>query len=156
PEAEGPSNRLLFDTKEEDLLHSLPVTPLDTSGRVRLDCAPLLRIQRGDELMVMPAGATHAERSRRIGDLTVESVGRMSAAGTVAFAPAHSKVPMGARAFRTRVTAPRLPLRVPPPDDPRTGLVLRALQESMLARPAEPGDDWVGEVRITDGGLQLC
>lgn len=156
PEAEGPANRLLFATEEADLLHSLPATPLDCENRVRLDCAALLRVQRGDEFVIMPPGQLRADPDRRVGDLRIDGVSAISAEGSVVFAPGWSAVPLGARAFRTKVTAPQVPVKVPA-GDPRAGAVLDALQTAALARAAEPGEDWVGEVRISaDGGFELC
>jgi hypothetical protein len=80
----------------------------------------------------------------------------MTAVGQVTFAPGWSEVPVGARAFRTRVTAPLMVVKVPT-DNPRSGPVLDALRMAGLARPAEPGEeDWTCEVRIdADGSLEL-
>lgn len=158
PEVEGPSDRLLFSTEVAELLHSLPVTTTpDRPSRIRLDCAPLLRVQDGDEFVIMPPGGIRLDPANRIADLTIDSVSAMAATGMVAFAPGHSAVPLGARAFRTKVTAPRIPVRVSM-DNPSAGGVLDALSTAALARPAGPGeDDWSAEVRIDpDGGLVLC
>ncbi|MGI5244367.1 caspase family protein [Dactylosporangium sp. CA-139066] len=154
PESEGPADRLLFATQTQDRLHSLPVTALDGTGRVRLDCAPLLRVQHGDEFMIMPAGRDRPDPLHSVGDLTIDEVSAMAAAGPVTFAPGRTAVPIGARAFPTSVTAPQIAVRVPPGAD----RVLGALETALLARVARDGEeDWAAEVRIEpDGGLTLC
>ena len=160
PEAEGPVHRRIFELVEAERLMSLPVAPLDEDGLVRLDCAALLAVQAGDEFMVMPSGAPHAEHAGRIGDLTVIGVDAFSARGRVAPAPGMAvgaAALMGARAFRTRMQAPRIRVRVPV-DDPRAAGLVAALGARSLVeavRPTEP--DWVAEVRIeADGRLSAC
>ncbi|HEX8094505.1 caspase family protein [Jatrophihabitans sp.] len=157
PEAEGPSERLLFSTEAAGLLHSLPVTAVDQPGRLRLECAPLLRVHNGDRFAIMPPGSTRLEPGDRIGDLVIDSVSAMSAAGQVTFAPGRCEVPLGARAFRTTAAAPCITVKVPT-GDPLSGGVLEALEKATLARPAQSGeDDWAAQVRIDpDGGLTLC
>ena len=151
PEAEGPADRLLFSTERADLLNSLPVTPLDVPGRVRLDAAALLRVQHGDEFMIMPPGRAADDRAHRVGDLTIDHVAQTSVAGTVSFAANWSAVPAGARAVRTRVTAPQITVRVPT-GDPRGEQVLAALESTVLARPARRGAEWTAEIRFDDSG----
>jgi hypothetical protein len=156
PEVEGPSERLLFSTEVAELLHSLPVTVLDQPDRVRLDCAPLLRVQSGDKFVIMPPGSTGVEPGDSIGELVIDSVSAMSAAGPMTFAPGRSGVPLGARAFRTTAVAPCIAVKVPS-DHPLSGPVLDALTQAALARPAKPDeDDWTGQVRIEPAGLTLC
>lgn len=156
PEAEGPADRLIFTTVRREVLNSLPVTPLDPPGLVRLDGAALLRVQPGDEFVVMPPGREPDGQGNRIGTLKIEHVVATSASGTVVFEPERSAVPAGARAFRTRVTAPQLVVGVPS-DDPRTGQVLDALRRTALARPAESGETPTAEIRFTgSGGVVLC
>ncbi|MGI5244965.1 caspase family protein [Dactylosporangium sp. CA-139066] len=157
PDAEGPSNRIVFTTEHGDLLTSLPVTPADRAAdRARLSCAPLLGVQTGDEFMIMPAGSTAADKARRVGDLVVDKVGSMVAEGPVTFARGFAGLPTGARAFRTKVTAPRIRVRVPA-DDPRTRTLLERLPMVGLVQLAEPDDpSWVAEVTVeADGRLTL-
>ncbi|WP_326550675.1 caspase family protein [Micromonospora sp. NBC_01813] len=156
PEAEGPADRLLFTTEEVDLLNSLPVTPLGEPGRVRLDAAVLLRVQAGDEFVVMPPGRAAEDRAHRVADLMIDQVAQTSVEGPVTFATGRSAVPAGARAFRTRVTAPQIAVRVPV-DHPRNEQVLAVLRTTVLARPAEPGEEWTAEIRFDEaGGVVLC
>lgn len=160
PEVEGPVHRRIFELAEAERLMSLPVAPLGEDGLVRLDCAALLAVQTGDEFMVMPSEALHAEHSGRIGDLIVTGVDAFSARGRVTPAPGMAvgaAALMGAHAFRTRMQAPRIRVRVPV-DDPRAAGLVAALGARSLVevvRPTEP--DWVAEVRIeADGRLSAC
>lgn len=151
PEAEGPDDRLLFTTERANLLNSLPVTPLDTPGRVRLGAAALLRVQHGDEFMIMPPGRPVEDRAHRVGDLAIDQVAEMSVAGMVTFVAGWSAVPAGARAVRTRVTAPQVAVRVPT-GDPRGEQVLAVLESTALARAARRGEEWTAEIRFDDSG----
>lgn len=151
PEAEGPADRVLFSTERAELLNSLPVTPLNPPGRVRLDGAALLRVQDGDEFMIMPPARSPEQRADRIGDLTIDHLAGTSVEGAVTFAAGWSAVPAGARAFRTRATAPQIVVRVPTAE-PRAEQVLAALGRTALARPAEAGEQWTAEVRFDDSG----
>ncbi|WP_158647152.1 caspase family protein [Actinoplanes sp. ATCC 53533] len=156
PEAEGPADRVLFTTERQELLNSLPVTPLHPPERVRLDGGALLRVQPDDEFVVMPPGRTLEDRADRVGTLTIDQVTAMSVAGTVVFEPGRSAVPTGARAFRTKVTAPQIVVRVPS-GDPRSERALEALRRTALARPAEHGKEASAEIRFDDsGGIVLC
>jgi hypothetical protein len=159
PEVEGPADRRLFELATADLLMSLPVAPLDDGARVRLDCAPLLAVQEGDQFMIMPPGATHADGPHRIGDLTVDLVAPLWAAGQVSLAPGaagDAAALMGARAFRTRIQAPRIRVIVPV-DDPRSADLVTALGAGSLVEVVPPGEpDWAAQVRIeADGTLSV-
>lgn len=150
PEAEGPAGRVLFTTERPHVLPSLPVTSLGPPDRVRLDGAALLRVQRGDEFMIMPPGRAKADKAVRVGDLTIDHVADSFAEGDVAFAPGKRAVPAGARAFRTRVTAPQIVVRVP------AGLPPDVLAAAPLARPAGPGEKWTLEIHVdASGGVVL-
>ncbi|HTJ39547.1 MAG TPA: caspase family protein [Dactylosporangium sp.] len=157
PEAEGPYDRKLFSTETDDPLTSLPVTPAGRDDiRARLGCAPLLGVQTGDEFVIMPPGSTAVDRPRRVGTLVVEEVDSVAAGGSVAFAPGQRRLPIGARAFRTKVTAPRIRLRVPV-DDPHTARLVSGLPVAGLVQLVEPGDgDWAAEIVVgPDGRLTL-
>lgn len=154
PEAEGPSRRLLFDTAEEDVLTTLRVTPID-GNRVRLDCAPLLGVQYGDEFMIMPPGATGPDDETKIGNVRIDRLTSLAAEGPVALSRAWTAVPAGARAHRIKVVAPALPVRIPA-SDPRAADLARAVSEDPFVRLAEPHGPYLAEVRIdATGALTL-
>ncbi|ACU75784.1 peptidase C14 caspase catalytic subunit p20 [Catenulispora acidiphila DSM 44928] len=106
PEAEGPSRRLLFGTKEDDPLDALYTVDIG-SGRVRLDCAPLLGVRHGDTFEVRSA------EDDRVGTLAIDVVGPLAAQGPLLLAPGVDGLPVGAHAHRTSTAAPALPVRVP-------------------------------------------
>jgi hypothetical protein len=142
PEVEGASDRKLFSTEPGNLLMSLPVSPIG-GRRVRLDCAPLLAVEVGDEFMIMPPGAAGTDHRQRLGDLTIDRVASTWAEGPVTFA-AGSPSLVGARAFRTCVHAARIRVRA-----------ARELADALAGHPLldvigpdEP--DWVAEVTIGD------
>lgn len=153
PEAEGPSRRIAFETAEDDPLAALPVSDAG-GGRVRLECAPLLGVRRGDTFLITGPGADPADGAAKVGDLLIDRVEPLAAQGSVTFAPGRTAVPPGARAHPVAVTAPALPVRLP--DDPRAGELAAAVAAAPLLRAAEPGERWLAEVRAEeDGGWQV-
>jgi hypothetical protein len=146
PEVEGPSRRLVFDTAEEDALTTLRVTPID-GDRVRLECAPLLGVQPGDEFMIMPPGTTEPDDQTKIGNVSIDRLTSLAAEGPVAFSHAWTVMPLGARAHRVRVVAPALPVRIPT-SDPRAADLMRAVSDDPFVRLAEPREPYLAEVRI--------
>lgn len=121
PEAEGPAERVLFGTESDDHPGSLPVTA--EGYRARIDGAGLLGVQVGDEFAVTSAGRG------AVATVRITGVGPVAATGQLDEKVA---LPADARAHRTKATAPRVPVRVPPDLD---------LAGSMFVRPAEPGEE---------------
>jgi hypothetical protein len=155
PDVEGPARRLTFSVEQDDMLSTLPVS-VDPGGRVWIECAPLLGVRVGDEFMIMPPGAVSADPDKKVGDLTVTAVGPLTATGAVAFAATYTGVPLGARAFRTKVAAPTIAVAVPT-DGPGAADIASAVKDAPLLRLADIGEPGDAEVRIgADGTLTLC
>lgn len=150
PEAEGPSQRLLFSSQEADFLNSVPMVDIG-GGRVALGLAPMLGIGHGDTFTVMPGSAPGPDDATKIGDLTVDRVGPLEAQGVVRFAGTWTKVPVDARAHRVGVSAPRIPVLLPEPG-PGTAALTSAVEAAPLLRAAEPGETWQAAVRLDEGG----
>jgi hypothetical protein len=136
PEAEGPAERVLFETASDDDPGSLPVVA--DGYRARLDGAGLLGVQVGDEFAVTSATARRGTDSP-IATVRITSCGPVAAAGQL---DERVVLPADARAHRTKATAPRVPVRVPP------GL---ALDGCTFVRPAEPGEETPFTVVVADG-----
>lgn len=154
PEAEGPSRRILFETVEDDSPFSLPVIDLG-GGRVRLEGAPLLGVNIGDELAIMRAESLAVDDATKIGDVRVVERDAMAAYGSLKLRSDHLSLPLDARAYRTRAVASRLPVRVSG-DDAQAVNLLRAMTASSLVRPAEPEEKTQYEVAVDlAGGLTV-
>lgn len=144
PEVEGPAHRVLFTTRQNDRLDSLPATAVG-GGRVSLQGAALLGVRPGDTFTVWsPSGD-------RIGEVTVERVGPLAAQGPVALAPGITRVPVGARAHAVATTAPTLAVSVPA-DYPRVADLVRAVARAPLLRVAGENEPWSVQVRIDADG----
>jgi hypothetical protein len=154
PEAEGPSSRLLFATEEAEPLAALPAISTAEPGRIRIDGARLLGVQPGDEFMIMPAGAPGPEGATKLAVATVVGLGPIEALADLGDSPAPTRLPLGARAYRTKAVAPAVPVRVPR-TDPRAADLVAAMSASTfvrLAGPDDPDDRWLAEVLLDDAG----
>ncbi len=123
PEAEGPAERVLFETTSDDLAGSLPVTTGE-DGTARIAGAVLAGVHAGDEFAVLDGAV-------QIATVRVAAVTLTTATGPLVPAVA---LPPDARAVRTRAVAPRIPVRVP------AGLA-GTVNGSGFARAAGPGED---------------
>ncbi|HEX4701637.1 MAG TPA: caspase family protein [Pseudonocardiaceae bacterium] len=150
PELEGPARRLLFDVVEDDPLSTLRVTAIP-GDRVRLECASLLGVRRGDAFAVMPPGTTELLAGAKVGDLLVDLVEPLAAEGTVTFHNGWTHVPLGARAHRVTAVAPAIPVAIAE-GDPRFADLARAVSMSPMLRLAGPDEPWRAEVRIGESG----
>ena len=145
PDAEGPFRRLLFEVDEEDVVPSLPVV-WEGLGRVRLDGAPLIGVEPGDQFVIMPAGTTVPDEGRSLGTVRIDGRGPAAAVGGID--PPHIAPPVGARAFRVRTVAPRVPVALPPVPE-----LIVATAGSTFVRPAEPGERHSLRVRVDAAGM---
>ncbi len=153
PDVEGPARRLLFDLAEADPVATLPVIDLG-NGRARLEGGPLLGVQVGDELAVMPADSTGPDDATKIADIQVDRLTAMAALGRMRLKA--EKLELGARAHRVKAAATRLAVRVPAADAGCAALV-QAVEQARLVRPAEPDEQTPYEVRTAqDGGFVVC
>ncbi len=149
PDVEGPARRLLFDRTETDAVATLPVSV--EGGRVRLGGAPLLSVRAGDEFVVMPPDSAGPDEGTKLGDVQIDRVDDSAAWGRFQPRQQETAVPLGARAHRTRMAAPALPVRVPG-TDPHSADLVRAMGTAALVRMAEPGEHAEIEVRIDGAG----
>jgi len=150
PEAEGPSRRLLFDVTEDAPLTSLRVSPIG-EGRVRLECASLLGVGRGDTFVLTPPGAPGADG--KVGEVRIDRAGPITAEGPVVLARGWSQVPIGTRAHRVSTAVPAFPVLLPDDD---SGLSVRELRSmvsvSPVLRAAGPDEVWLAAVRVSGTG----
>lgn len=149
PDVEGPAQRLLFERTETDLVATLPVSV--EGGRVRLAGAPLLSVRAGDEFVVMPPDSAGPDDRTKLGDVQIDKVDAHAAWGRLQPRQPETAVPLGARAHRTRMAAPALPVRLPG-TDPRSADLVRAMGMAALVRVAEPDEHADVEVRIGESG----
>ncbi len=135
PEAEGPSERVLFETTTDDDPGSLPVTA-DPDGTARIAGAALAGVRLGDEFAVLGD-------QEQIATVRVQAVTVTAATGPLRPVVA---LPPDARAVRITTSAPRVPVRVP-------GALVPAVNRRGFARAAEPGED--ADLRVVEqaGGL---
>jgi hypothetical protein len=150
PEAEGPSRRFVFDTAQDDADSALRVLSVD-AGRARLECAALLGVRPGDEFVVMPPGSTEADPSAAVGELVVDAVGPRYAEGGLALCQGRSRVPLGARAFRTAMSVPAFPVSLPV-GDPRAADLIGAVAASPSLRVVGSDERWLASVLIDERG----
>ncbi len=136
PEAEGPAERVLFETEPDDHPGSLPVTA--EGYRARIDGAGLLGVQAGDEFAVTSASARRG-LDNPIATVRITGAGPVAATGSLDEKVA---LPADARAHRTKATAPRVPVRVPPD---------LSLDRGLFVRPAVPGEEAVFTVVTANG-----
>jgi hypothetical protein len=149
PEAEGPAQRLLFETAEADAAAALPV--LVSGDRVSLDGAPLLGVRVGDEFAVMPPDSTGPDHETRVGDVVIDEVQAMAASGVLRVLQPDAAVPLGARAYQTKAAAAAMPVRLP--GDGRNPVVLaEAVERSPILRVAGADEPCSVKVRSDDAG----
>lgn len=149
PEAEGPAHRLLFETAEADPVATLPV--LVSGDRVSLDGAPLLGVRVGDEFTVMPPDSTGPDDETKIGDVTIDEVRAVAAAGVLQARRPEAAVPLGARAYQTKAAASAMPVRLPGGGKEPAALA-KAVEDSPILRVAEPDEPGSVEVRAGEAG----
>lgn len=149
PEAEGPAQRLLFDTTEADAVAALPVQVC--GDRVSLDGAPLLGVRVGDEFTVMPPDSTGPDDETKIGDVTIDEIRAVAAGGVLQARRPDAAVPLGARAYQTRVAAPAMPVRLPG-GGKATAALAKAVENSPILRVTEPDEPSSVEVRSGEAG----
>ncbi|UWZ37090.1 caspase family protein [Dactylosporangium roseum] len=155
PEAEGPSSRLLFDVMVEDAVGALRVVGGANPQRVTLEVAPLLGVQVSDEFAIMPPGAEAVDQASAVGTAVVDRLSTMAAHARATLHDGWTEIPVGARAFRIRTMAPKVPISLPV-DDPRAADLLSRLGPTALLRPAEPDEAAIAAVTIdADGGMTV-
>ncbi|WP_117212328.1 caspase family protein [Allorhizocola rhizosphaerae] len=150
PDAEGPSQRLLFETTAADTVGTLPV--IVSGDRARLSGAALLGVRVGDEFTVMPTDSSGPDPDTKLGDIVVEEIQTTTAVGPLRLRTPELGVPLGARAYRVKAAAPEMPVRLP--DGDVRGLA-QLVEMNPILRPAEPDETGVVEVRAEEGGLTI-
>jgi hypothetical protein len=149
PEAEGPAQRLLFETEEADAVATLPV--LVRGDRISLEGAPLLGVRVGDEFTVMPPESTGPDDAAKIGDVVIDEVHATVAGGRLQLQEPEAPVPLGARAYQTKAAAPAMPVRLPGGGAEPAALA-KEVERSPILRAAEPDEPCSVEVRAGEGG----
>jgi hypothetical protein len=152
PEAEGPAQRLLFDTAEADRIATLPVHV--DGDRVELVGAPLLGVRVGDGFTVMPAESVGPDDDTKIGDVEVEEVEGTVARGSLKLRDASMSVPLGARAYQRSAAAQAMPVRLPG-SGTAAMLLNQAIGQMPILRPAGDGETCPVEVVIDDDHLTI-
>lgn len=144
PEAEGPAQRILFDTREADPVATLPITV--TAGIARIPGAPLLNAHPGDEFTVTPTD----EPTPHLARVHLTRVDATTAWGPLT--PPDADIPVGARAHLTRTAAPAFPVALPD-----NATLARAVDAAPLLRATDDGRadvavevDGAGGLVITD------
>ncbi|GLZ28026.1 hypothetical protein Lesp02_02160 [Lentzea sp. NBRC 105346] len=145
-EAEGPADRLLFDTVPGSPMLTLEVA-VAGSKRVRLPGAPLLGFGPGDEFAIMPATEAEVVDSKTIGIATVDRSGGVAAEAVVVFQNGHTAIPAGARAHPISMSARRWPVLVR-----GDGAVADRLRAATALSPVlrEPGPDDAEPLAVVD------
>lgn len=149
PEAEGPAERLLFETTEPDSAATLPV--LVSGDRASLAGASLLGVRVGDLFAVMPPDSTGPDDPTKLGDVVIDEVGATAAAGVLQLRDPDAPLPLGARAYQTKATAPAMPVRLPETGAAATAFA-KAVNGSPIVRAAGTGEQCPVEVRSGDAG----
>lgn len=144
PEAEGPAQRLLFDTADAEPVAGLPVRV--SGGRVWIEGAALLGVRVGDEFAVVPPERNGVDGQAKIGDVVIDEVRGAAACGALTGTHPDAPVPMGARAYQTKATGPAMPVRLP---EGGMQSALRAeIERSPTLRVATPDDPDPVQVRV--------
>jgi len=154
PEAEGPSERELFELTTLEPLDTLPVAAIEP-GLVQLLGAPLLGVEVGDEFAIMPGRAVNSQDGPPIGTATVHQLLPTAALAQLRLEASAPEVPADARAHRTRAAAPTLAVRLPE-DHPVTAELVEAMALRPLLRRADPETAGNGTVEVAcnpDGSL---
>lgn len=149
PEAEGPAQRLLFETAEADAVATLPV--LLSGDRVSLEGAPLLGVRVGDEFAVMPPDSTGADDKTKVGDVAIDELHATVASGVLRLREPGLPVPLGARAYQTKAAAAAMPVRLPAGGAASAALA-KAVERGPILRAAEPDEPCPVEVRAGGAG----
>ena len=137
PEAEGPALRILFETAEQDVRASAPVTALD-DGRASIPSAALLGIEVGDVFEIENAGTVRIDR-----------LNGFDAEGPVVLDAGVTALPLDAKARRVLGGTPPMPVLVP-------DVLIEAIDAAPGLRPARTDESWYAAVRTgTDGELTI-
>jgi uncharacterized caspase-like protein len=150
PEAEGPSRCMLFGATGERLDGWLPVRKAGPD-QARIDGGPLLGVQAGDEFLIMAADAPDPDPAVAIAAVRVTRCTATAALGVLDLRPPHTALPFGARAYRVKAAATRIPVRLPD-SHPQTTDLAAAMRRSTFVRPATPEDLSPLEVAVSANG----
>jgi hypothetical protein len=152
PEAEGPTDRLLFSTNTMSLTGVLPVAC--DGACVYLDHARFFGVEEGDELLVMDSGEP-ADEAKAVARATVTAFDGGRALLRLAYLQGRSSLPGGAEAHPWRVSLGRRLVIVEPADDPHRDAVLKALLGSRHLRVDEKGRQPIARVRLGENAYTL-
>ena len=149
PEVEGPMDRYLFETREQQATGVLPV--LVDRGAAFLEGAPLFGVGEGDTYaIVAPGGDPGAPLAIAVVDSIVGARARLR---LDAVRP--SDLPAGAEAHPREVALGRRPVAVVPATGPDPQRVVDALARSPHLRLAISGEPVIATVRLDEGGMRV-
>jgi hypothetical protein len=152
PEAEGPTNRLLFSTDTVGVAGALTLVVEGTAAYV--DHAVFFGLDIGDQLLVMPSGEA-ADKARAVAEATVVAVEGGRALLEVAYLHGQQSLPSGAEAYPWKVSLGRPFVVVDPSDEPRRGLVVETLKGLRHVRLAEKERRAIAHVQLSVSGYTL-
>lgn len=84
PSAEGPSERVLFETRADDAVGSLPVVVVD-DATARIDGAAVLGVQVGDEFAVVPGTVAEFDPADAVAEVRIERRTPTDASGPLTY-----------------------------------------------------------------------
>jgi hypothetical protein len=145
PEAEGPTDRLLFSTKTLELTGVLPLVVDGASTYV--DHASFFGLDEGDELLVMNAGEP-VDEAKAIAKATIIGVEAGRARLRLAYLHGGHSLPAGAEAYPWRISLGRRLVVVEPADAAEREAVVGALQGSRHLRVADKGGRPIARVQL--------
>ena len=156
PDVEGPSSRILFELEEADVSGVLGVE----SGEhgTRLLGGQLHGVRSGDLYLVMPAGASGAERSAALGEARVIHVAGSWSSAELTLSDGEAALPPGAQAFPIRRASALHRVHLDVSSSVRPDLET-AIEESDLLdiseQAATDADDRSVTIRERDGRLHI-
>lgn len=110
PSIEGPTARILFETRELDNTTVLSVAKREKEWV--LEGGRLLGITAHDRFVVMPIGSAQIDNKTILATVTVKTAESIFSRLQVDFTPGHHELPIGAPAFPIAKASKRFPVRV--------------------------------------------
>jgi caspase domain-containing protein len=152
PEAEGPTERLLFSTKTLDYTGVLPIVV--EGANPYIDHAEFFGVTEGDELLVMSAGVP-VDEAKALARATVVAVEAGRASLQLLYADGIHVLPATAEAHPWRISLGRRLVTLEPANAPNRDVVAKALQGSRHLHVADKGDRPIARVQLMTNDYRL-
>jgi hypothetical protein len=152
PEAEGPTNRLLFSAETVDVSGAMPI--IVEAATAYVDHAVFFGLEANDELLVMRSGEGFNPQ-RAIAKATVVKVVGDCALLDLTYLQSERSLPSGAEAYPLRIALGRPLVVVEPETDPRWSTVVESLKGLPHVRVAVTGQRAMAHVRLEPKGYEL-